>query len=55
MIVEDNGPGFCLIKPMPSGCPSNRLGLPGMRERWTLVPGALELSQVCMLYVGAPL
>ena len=59
MIVEDTGPGFSPIEPMPSESPSKRLGLLGISERPTLVWGTLEvelaLGQGCTLYNGVPL
>ena len=38
LTIEDNGQGF------DSALPSSRLGLPGMRERLTLVGGQLEIE-----------
>jgi two-component system, chemotaxis family, sensor kinase Cph1 len=59
MIVEDNGRGFSDAEPPPAGAPSGRLGLLGIRERLSLVSGAIEVesapSQGCTLYIRAPL
>jgi light-regulated signal transduction histidine kinase (bacteriophytochrome) len=54
MIVEDDGRGFD-----PDGEPGKRLGLLGMRERLSLVSGALEVESTpgggCTLFVRVPL
>ncbi len=59
MIVEDNGRGFSVSEAMPSAAPAKRLGLLGIRERLSLVSGALEIEsapgQGCTLYIRAPL
>ncbi len=59
MIVADNGRDFFPIEPMPSGSPSKRFGLLGIRERIrpfsdTLAVGP-ALSQGCALHMGVPL
>jgi light-regulated signal transduction histidine kinase (bacteriophytochrome) len=54
MIVEDDGRGFS-----PDDEPGKRLGLLGMRERLSLVRGALEVESApgggCTLFVRVPL
>lgn len=59
MIVEDNGRGFPVTDGAPSGKPSRRLGLLGMRERLSLVEGSLEVESSpgrgCTLYIRVPL
>lgn len=57
MIVEDNGRGF---SPEKLQCAASRhLGLLGIRERLSLVSGALEIESApgkgCTLYIQAPL
>jgi light-regulated signal transduction histidine kinase (bacteriophytochrome) len=58
MIVEDNGRGFS-TDPAPGGVPAKRLGLLGIRERLSLVSGALEVESSpghgCTLFVSVPL
>jgi light-regulated signal transduction histidine kinase (bacteriophytochrome) len=56
MIVEDNGRGFAAEQ---AAAPTRRLGLLGVRERLSLVAGALEVESApgrgCTLYIRAPL
>nr|WP_294556911.1 GAF domain-containing protein [uncultured Rhodopila sp.] len=58
MIVEDNGRGFT-IGGEPEDHPARRLGLLGIRERLSLISGALEIEtapgQGCTLFVRVPL
>ncbi len=45
MIVADHGRGFSPIEPMPSGSPSTGIGLPGIGQRLTVVPGAPDADK----------
>jgi len=59
MIIEDDGRGFEPDAPVRPGAPTKRLGLLGIRERLSLVCGALEIESApgrgCTLYVRVPL
>ena len=58
MIVEDDGRGFT-NGGEPDDKPAKRLGLLGIRERLSLVSGALEIETApglgCTLFVRVPL
>jgi signal transduction histidine kinase len=57
MIIEDNGQGFSANEAVDK--PSKHLGLLGIRERLSLVSGALEVESApgcgCTLYIRVPL
>ncbi|MCW2285007.1 light-regulated signal transduction histidine kinase (bacteriophytochrome) [Rhodoblastus acidophilus] len=59
MIIEDDGRGFSVDDPLRAGAPTKRLGLLGIRERLSLVSGALEIETApgrgCTLFVRVPL
>ncbi len=59
MIIEDDGRGFSVDDPLRTGAPTHRLGLLGIRERLSLVSGALEVESApgrgCTLFVRVPI
>jgi len=59
MIIEDDGRGFSPADPVRPGAPAKRLGLIGIRERLSLVSGALEIESApgrgCTLFIKVPI